>query len=71
MLKQADRKVLDELKFGDPKKPGTWIRLEQTENGRHYITLWSSLTKRFNPMYRYDIETNWTKWKALHARLYA
>lgn len=69
MFKQDDRKIIEEIKIGDP--PGTWLRLEENEKGRQYITSWSNMTKQFNVMYRYDIETNWTKWKKMHASLYS
>ena len=63
MFAQREYKILEELKFGDPDKPGTWLRLEESERGTKVIRHWSSLSKQWNVMYRYKVEENWEKWK--------
>ena len=65
MFAQPEYKVIDELKFGDPDIPGTWLRLEESERGTKVIRHWSSLSKQWNVMYRYEIDEAWTTWKKL------
>ena len=61
-------KTVDELTFGEN---GTCLRLVESEYGnRTYIQLYSSLSKQWNTMHRYDIENNWLSWKALYARIH-
>jgi hypothetical protein len=68
MFAQLEYKILEELKFGDPDKPGTWLRLEESERGTKVIRHWSTLSKQWNVMYRYNVEENWEKWKRLSCR---
>lgn len=65
---QLEYKILEELKFGDPNNPGTWLRLEENERGGLVIKTWSTLSKQWNIMYRYNVEENWEKWKKLSCR---
>jgi hypothetical protein len=59
--------VIEEIKFGNPKSPGTWIRLEESPRGKRVIRLWSGAGKNkyWKVMYRYDVEANWKGWKRL------
>ena len=68
MFAQLEYKILEELKFGDPDNPGTWLRLEESERGTIVIKHWSTLSKQWNVMYRYNVEENWEKWKRLSCR---
>lgn len=65
---QLKYKILEELKFGDPNNPGTWLRLEESERGELVIKTWSTLSKQWNVIYRYNVEENWEKWKRLSCR---
>ena len=65
---QLEYKILEELKFGDPNNPGTWLRLEESESGGLVIRTWSTLSKQWNVLYRYNVEENWEKWKKLSCR---
>ena len=47
MFAQLEYKMLEELKFGDPDNPGTWLRLEESERGTKVIRHWSSLSKQW------------------------
>ena len=67
--KEIEYVILDELKFGDGK--GTNLRLEENEKGRKRITLWSSLSSEWRPMYRYDVDNSWEKWKKTHANIHS
>ena len=69
MFGEIEYEMIDEIKIGDPKKPGTWLRLEKTEKGKPVIRSWSSLSKQWSVMYRYDVEENWKKWKKLCQRI--
>ena len=61
--------ILDTLEFG---KEGTKLLLVESESGKsRYIQMWSSLSKRWNTMHRYNVETEWEKWKATHARIHS
>lgn len=62
-LFEVETFVVEEINFGDTK-----LRLVKTEKGTQYIKLWSSLSKQWNTMYRYDVEENWLKWKKLCQR---
>ena len=63
MFAQPEYKIIDELKFGDPDIPGTWLRLEESESGKRVIRHWSSMSKQWNVMYRYNVQENWEMWK--------
>lgn len=53
--------VIEEVNLGDTK-----LRLvENPKSNRKYIQLWSSLSKQWNIMHRYDVESNWNSWKKL------
>ena len=67
---EIETTVIDELKIGPEDNPGLHMRLEETERGKRYVKLWSTLSKSWKTMYRYDVMTNWNKWKRyadLHA----
>jgi len=59
--------VHEELKFGDPKNPGTWLRLSSPigQNGnilnKHIIQSWTGYDWKI--MHRYDVLDKWNKWK--------
>lgn len=55
-----DLAIIEEIAYGDTK-----FRLVISPSGKKYIQLWSSLSKQWNIMYRYDVETNWNSWKRL------
>ena len=67
LFSQATFKVLEEIKFGDK---GTHLRLIESESGKRYIQCWSSLSKQWNNMHRYNVNEEWLKWKATHARIH-
>lgn len=69
MFKPTEYDVLEELKFGDQKNPGTWLRLEKSQTGRVVIRIYSGAGKNryWNVMYRYNVEQNWESWKKIHA----
>lgn len=60
--------VLEELNIGD----GTRLRLVQdhTRKSRR-IQLWSSLSKQWNVMHRYNADEEWTAWKYIAAKIKA
>ena len=66
MFEQPRYDVIDEIIYGETK-----LRLEENEKGRQIITCWSSLSKSWKSLYRYDIENNWNTWKKLHANLHS
>ena len=60
-------RVIDSIQFGGLKN-GTYLQLvvNKNMNGRkpkEYIRSWSSLSKQWNIMYRYNVEESWNKWK--------
>ena len=59
-------RVIDTIQIGG-LKGGTYLQLVETINGqknpRRYIRDWSSLSKQWNIMYRYNVDTAWNKWK--------
>jgi hypothetical protein len=63
-LFEIETSVVEEINFGDTK-----LRLVETAKGKQSIKLWSSLSKQWNTMYRYDVEENWLKWKKLCQRI--
>jgi len=79
MWQQPDYITIDEIKIGKivgpngplpyPKKLGTHLRLVETETGKRYIQLYSTLSKQWNIMYRYEIEASWKQWKK-HANIH-
>ena len=74
MFAQLEYEVVEELKFGDPKNPGTWLRLEVSERGNHVIRLWSGSgrDREWKVMYRYNVEENWNSWKKIfNAKLHS
>ena len=62
-----------EIKFGE-KALGTRMRLvtmKGSVSGKQYIQLWSSLSKEWKIMYRYNVEDEWSNWKkyaSIHAK---
>lgn len=51
--------IIDTLSIGT----GTEMRLVQTERGSRRIESWSSLSKQWNVMYRYNVDDAWQRWK--------
>ena len=67
----ASLKQIDEIIIGDPNNdPGVWIRLMESDSGKRYIHSYSSLSKQWNMVSRYNVEENWQRWKETHARIY-
>lgn len=64
MWLRSDLKTVEELNIGDTK-----FRLVESEKGNQYIQSWSSLSKDWNTMYRYNIEESWKSWKKLAKRI--
>lgn len=54
--------VLEEIIIGKKQNPGCHFRLVESEKGRRYIESWSSLSKSWGIMYRYNVEEQWSKW---------
>ena len=69
MWHDLDKKVIDEIKIGKKKKPGTHLQLVESPNGKRYINLWSSLSKQWNIMYRYNVDEAWDRWKRTAERI--
>lgn len=69
---QASYKILEELEFKKPrsKTAGTHLRLIESESGKQYIQLWSSLSKRWTTVHRYNVDEEWLKWKKTHANIH-
>ena len=67
LFSQATFKVLEEIQFGDK---GTHLRLTESESGKRYIQCWSGLSKQWNNMHIYNVNEEWLKWKATHARIH-
>jgi hypothetical protein len=65
MFGEIEYEVLEELKFGDPKNPGTWLRLEQSPKGNRVVRMWSGAGKNryWKVMHRYNVEEQWNRWK--------
>lgn len=60
--------VLEELNIGT----GTRLRLVQDHIRKSKrIQLWSSLSKQWNIMHRYNVETEWMQWKYTAAKIKA
>lgn len=57
-------KVVEELTVGDTK-----YRLVETESGRQSVELWSSLSKQWRVMYRYDVERQWENTKRINEKV--
>lgn len=57
-------KVVEELTVGDTK-----YRLVETESGRQFVELWSSLSKQWRVMYRYDVERQWKNTKRINKKV--
>lgn len=64
MWLETEFKVVDEIIIGDRLKPGLHFRLVETPKGKQYIKLYSTLSKCWRTMYRYNVTENWNKWKA-------
>lgn len=71
MFQEIEYEVVEELKFGPKKNPGTWLRLEKSPKGKHVIRCWSGAgkDKYWKVMYRYDVLNAWESWKKTHASL--
>lgn len=62
---------LDEIKIGNPKKPGMWLRLVESHGSKkRYIQLWSTLSKQWRTMYSYNVMENWSAWKRIYASIH-
>ena len=58
--------ILDEIRIGD----GTILRLAQNIRTKGLvIQSWSSLSDRWNVMYRYNVEEAWASWKRTEASI--
>lgn len=60
-------RVIDTIQIGG-LKGGTYLQLvtnkySKDSSPREYIRSWSSLSKQWNIMYRYNVEESWNKWK--------
>jgi len=64
MWLRSELKTVEEITFGNNK-----MRLVESEKGNQYIQTWSSLSKDWSTMYRYNIEESWESWKKLAKRL--
>ena len=58
---ELDRKQVDSITFGDTK-----YRLMESEKGSRVIELYSSLTKKWNIVGRYDVTERWNRMKVLY-----
>jgi len=59
--------ILEELEIGN-----TRFRLvEDSVRKTRKIQLWSSLSKQWNIMYRYNVDTAWAQWQNTAAKIKA
>ena len=57
--------LIDEINIGE----GTKLRLvENIQTKRRVIQSYSSLSKQWNVLYRYEIEKAWLNWKQIESR---
>lgn len=64
---QLEYDILEELEWGRGMK----MRLCQAHGSRNKVVqIWSSLSKNWKNMYRYDVNNNWNWWKN-YAELYS
>lgn len=59
MFGSEDFDVVDSIEIGT----GTKLRLVKSPKGKKRIEVWSSLSKQWNVMYRYDVDKAWESWK--------
>ena len=57
--------VIDIIDIGD----GTMLRLSKPEGGGKRIELWSSMSKSWKTMYRYNVDDSWASWKKLSSNI--
>jgi len=60
-------RVIDTIQFGGLKS-GTYLQLvvnkySKNSSPKEYIRIWSSLSKQWNIIYRYNVTDSWNKWK--------
>ena len=66
LIKPVEHDIIDEINIGDTK-----MRLCSSHSGKSmFIQLWSSLSNQWNTTHRYNVETEWNKWKR-YALLYS
>lgn len=66
LIKPVEFDIIEEIRIGD-----TQLRLCSSLSGKSiFIQLWSSLSSKWNTMYRYNVEIEWDKWKR-YASLYS
>jgi hypothetical protein len=59
LIKPLEHDVLEEINIGDTK-----MRLCSLHSGKSiFIQLWSSLSNQWNTTHRYNVQTEWDKWK--------
>lgn len=64
---QLEHDVVEEIEWGKGMK----MRLCQTHKKKNkLIQIWSSISKSWKTMYRYEVDSNWKWWKN-YAELYA
>lgn len=60
--------IIEELSIGE----GTKLRLaENIKSKRQQIQIYSSMTKDWHALYRYDVENAWSRWKKLCQRIHS
>lgn len=69
MWHEEELKLIDEIKIGKKSAPGIHMQLLESLKGKRYIKLWSTLSKEWRTMYRYDVDENWIKWKKTAERI--
>lgn len=70
MFKDVEYKTVDEIKIQKKEKPpGTWLRLEESPRGKKVIRSWSSFSKAWIIMHRYNVEKQWSDWKTTCQRI--
>lgn len=60
LFKQMDFDIIEEVEYGDNKR-----RLIQSHSNKQirYIQLWSSLSKEWRTVVRYNVDEEWEGWK--------
>jgi hypothetical protein len=60
-------RVIDTIQIGG-LKGGTYLQLvvnkySKNSSPKEYVRIWSSLSKQWNIIYRYNVTDSWNKWK--------
>ena len=72
MFNEITGEILDTVNIGPKKKPGTALRLLETQKGNLVIQIWNNISNSWSILYRYgDIQKQWDSWKRVEASINA